>query len=266
MTLRGSQVLFFGGNGHDPVRLDRARQVAQEAGGPQLVAVRYPGFEGRPAAADLEAFLEAVAEDVDQLQARRPAVALYATGIGALLLLALRAQGRARCPRVILQGPVLWGVGDRWLPTLVRAPLLRAAARRLVRASAFLEGVMTRVMTRPLRTWERRGLARGYRRCPAFADLFAWIHPAWLEQLARDLARRPEALDGVEVWWGDLDPVVGPAEQRAAEGRLGVRFPARHFPTWGHYPMIEDPEGWVDALRYSLQAKVSARLAASSRA
>jgi hypothetical protein len=29
---------------------------------------------------------------------------------------------------------------------------------------------------------------------------------------------------------------------------LRVNWPVRRFATWGHYPMLDDPDGWVRAL------------------
>jgi pimeloyl-ACP methyl ester carboxylesterase len=52
----------------------------------------------------------------------------------------------------------------------------------------------------------------------------------------------------VTVWWGERDRVVGPREQHWAEEALGVRWPARTFPSWGHYPMVDGPAAWVAAL------------------
>ena len=55
----------------------------------------------------------------------------------------------------------------------------------------------------------------------------------------------PEALERISFWWGDKDRVVDLNELRITEETLGARFPVRTFPEWGHYPMIDDPKGWV---------------------
>src|SRR5262245_59402396 len=52
-------VLFFGGNGHAAVRLEAATSaLARRVRTLELDAVPYPGFEGRPPAGTLEAFLD----------------------------------------------------------------------------------------------------------------------------------------------------------------------------------------------------------------
>ncbi|HSS47720.1 MAG TPA: hypothetical protein VLX28_02125, partial [Thermoanaerobaculia bacterium] len=71
-----------------------------------------------------------------------------------------------------------------------------------------------------------------------------------------DLAARPEALDGIEIWWGAQDRVV--TLQELAWTRevlpLGERWPVRVFPEWGHYPMIDGPEGWAEELARAVAA------------
>lgn len=52
------RVSFLGGNGHCAARLAAARPFLS---GIELDDVPYPGFAGRPRAADLESFLRAIA-------------------------------------------------------------------------------------------------------------------------------------------------------------------------------------------------------------
>ena len=80
------RVSFLGGNGHCAARLAAERPFLT---GIELDDVPYPGFEGRPRAADLESFLGALAA---HLRASAPA-RVYAMGIGGLLALCLRARG-----------------------------------------------------------------------------------------------------------------------------------------------------------------------------
>jgi hypothetical protein len=52
------RVVFLGGNGHCAARVAAARPIlAKDA--VELAEVRYPGFEGRPRAKDLDTFLAA---------------------------------------------------------------------------------------------------------------------------------------------------------------------------------------------------------------
>ena len=55
-------VVFLGGNGHCAARLASARAALVREGVP-LSEARYPGFEGRPRAGDLDTFLQAVSDE-----------------------------------------------------------------------------------------------------------------------------------------------------------------------------------------------------------
>jgi virulence-associated protein VagC len=206
----------------------------------ELREAAYPGFAGRPPARDLEAFLDAT-------RPADPPDVLYATGIGALVALSLRARGHlVECP-VILQGPVLWGLERRVLPRLVGGglwPLLPP----LFGWTPFQRRFVSRHFTRPLEPDVERAFFRGYAECAAAPQLFRWFRRPLLRDLEARFAASPGALEQVSVWWGGHDRVVAPQEQRWTETALGVRWASRTFPEWGHYPMVDDPEGWVAAL------------------
>lgn len=245
-------VVFFGGNGHAAERLAPARGAlarllaAGEVAPLDLVDVPYPGFEDRPRARDAEAFLAATAEAIAPAVGRADAV-VYGTGIGALLALTLRTRDALGRGPLILQGPVLWGLERRWMPRLARlglAPLIP----RLLGWRAFQRRFARRHFVRAPSEELREAFFAGYARCPAATDLFRWCNPSWLRGLEAAAQRRPDRLAGIEAWWGGRDRVVGPAEVRWTEEALRVRWPERSFPQWGHYPMIDDPEGWVRAL------------------
>ncbi|HZM52757.1 MAG TPA: hypothetical protein VFE68_19795, partial [Vicinamibacteria bacterium] len=118
-------LLFFGGNGHGAARLAPARAALERMGAAapfELVEIAYPGFEGRPRASSREEFLDACAHASGPVVARGD-ILVYATGIGALLAVTLRAQRRLGPHPLVLQGPVLWGLEHRWMPRLARAGL-----------------------------------------------------------------------------------------------------------------------------------------------
>ncbi len=242
-------VLFFGGNGHAGARLAPARAVLDGMGKDapfEIVAIPYPGFEGRPSASDREAFLDACAGAASRWAARDD-VLVYATGIGALFAVALRAQRRLAAhplpppgsrsvgPRAALDAANRSGRAGTRHPTPVRlaplpAPLRPPSLRRAPHPRADV-GVLRGVRT-----------MRGHRRPVPLV-------PPVLAARPRGSGRcGPAALAGVEVWWGGRDRVVGPSELRWTERAIGVRWPERTFAAWGHYPMIDDPEGWVRAL------------------
>jgi pimeloyl-ACP methyl ester carboxylesterase len=240
------RVVFLGGNGHCSARLALARQAQAEAG-LGLVEIAYPGFEGRPRARDLEAFLDALPPQVTDGGGNGGLV--YATGIGGLIALCLRARGHLLDAPLLLQAPVLWGLERRLMPRLMRLGLARATAGRLFATPPFQRRFVRRHFMRPPPPEAQAAFFEGYARCGAFPDLFAWFTPRLLHDLEGRLTARPETLRRVSVWWGGRDRVVTSDELRWTEAALGTTWPLRVFPDWGHYPMIDDPEGWARALR-----------------
>ena len=233
-----SDVLFLGGNGHAPIRLLPARDALRRRGEPFTVAdLPYPP------ATSFDGLLETLSRQVPERLDRKGVV--YASGIGALVVLALRARGALRDHPVVLQGGVLWGLEHRWFPRVMRVspmPRLLAAAFRL--------GVVRRRFAARhfLREHPRDfvdAFFEGYRDAGAFAAWFDWLRPGLLRRLEGEIARTPGALDDVVAWWGARDGVVSVEELRLTERALGVDVPLRIFPQWGHYPMIDDPDGWV---------------------
>jgi hypothetical protein len=239
---RPVRVSFLGGNGHCAARLAAARPFLA---GIELDDVPYPGFEGRPRVADLESFLGALAA---HLRASAPA-RVYALGIGGLLALCLRARGELTGVPLLLQGPILWGLERRAMPRLMRLGPARLLPR-LFAARAFQGHFARKYFTRLPDHETRAAFFTGYARCPAAPDLFAWLSPALLRSLERDFAARPAALEDVGVWWGALDRVVSPRELEHTVAALGLGdlWPLRIFPTWNHYPMIDEPRAWAEAL------------------
>jgi hypothetical protein len=254
-------VLFFGGNGHGAARLAPSRAALERLGTAApfaLVEVAYPGFEGQPRASSLGEFLDACAHAASPVVTRDD-VLVYATGIGALFAVTLRAQRRLGPHPLVLQGPVLWGLEHRWLPRLARAGLAPLIPR-LFRWPSFQRDFVRRHFVATLNDAARSEFFDGYARCAATADLFRWFGPTWLREIERIVARDPSALENVEVWWGGRDRVVGPSELRWTERALGVRWPERTFADWGHYPMIDDPEGWVRAVAATARTEPAVRI------
>lgn len=244
-------LLFVGGNGHCAARLQPARDTlhGMEGGGPfALEEARLPGFDGRAAPASLDALLDSLAAVIGRTGA------VYATGIGALLVLAARLRATAPPAPLVMQAPVLWGLATRWMPRALRLAPVRALAGALFARAPFQRRFWRRHVALPWDDPLRAAFFEGYARCAAFADLFDWITPAWLDGLGRGLRARPDALGAVRVVWGEDDPVVGVSELRLTEPVLGVAWPLRVVPGWGHYPMLDRPREWVEVVAAELDA------------
>ena len=240
--MSAKRVLFLGGNGHCEARLDPARASLKARGSDlELVDAHYPGFEGRARASSLDAFLDSIAE---RFERERPDT-VYATGIGGLFLLALRARDQLRVP-AILQGAVLWGLEHRTFARVMRGPLphlLRLALRTPLARWRFEKRHLAGV-----EAVDKRAFFRGYAECAAFPDFFRWLRAPLLRSLEATFAEAPERLDDLRAWWGARDHVVGLEELRVTESALGRSIPCTTYDAWGHYPMLEDPDGWSEEL------------------
>jgi pimeloyl-ACP methyl ester carboxylesterase len=243
------RILFLGGNGHAAGRLAPARAALAKSATFTLVDVPYPGFEGRPRAADLEAFLNDVSDHIAAHCGVCPdRVVVYATGIGGLLALCLRGRGEHLDVPLLLQAPVLWGLEHRLMPGLMRLGLARRLLVRLFGWSLFQRRFARKYFERPVAAEVLKSFFRGYAECAAVADFFAWLTPALLRHLEEELGPRPSRLQRIRVWWGERDKVVTTDELEWTKAALDVSWPLRTFPTWGHYPMIDEPDEWVRAL------------------
>lgn len=245
MTARANSVLFLGGNGHARERIAPAAALA-ETHGFSLVDVPYPGFEERPRSPSFPAFLSAVADFMGPRVEQGARV--YATGIGGLILMKLRADERLLPTPTILQGAVLWGLERRWFPRLLGKGPLPRLVKWLLQRKAMQRRFVRKQFRRPPTSATTGSFFDGYARCPAFADFFRWLRPALLRELEQDLRAAPERLDEITFWWGAHDAVVTREELRLTEQALRHTFPQEVFPDWGHYPMIDDPARWVESL------------------
>src|SRR5581483_1397598 len=186
-----------------------------------------------------------------QVEDRSGRSLLYGTGIGGLLALCLRARGVAVGMPLVLQAPILWGLERRWFPWVMRLGLA-GLIRPLFRRTWFRRRFVRKQFLRPPAADVRAAFFDGYERCTAVADFFDWLTPGLLRQLERAFAERPDWRDNVRVWWGWRDAVVGPAELEATPPAVRAGWPVRVFPDWGHYPMIESPAEWVEAIEHEL--------------
>jgi pimeloyl-ACP methyl ester carboxylesterase len=250
-----ARVVFIGGNGHCAARLAAARAALRRRALPggeppwDLVEPACPGFEDRPRAPDLSAFLDALSAEVGLHAAAAPGrVLVYATGIGGLLALCLRARCEWHEVPLLLQAPVLWGLERRRMPRLMRHPWTRGLLVGLFGVRPFRAWFARRYFVRPPPAPLRAAFFDGYARCPAAADFFAWLTPALLRRLEADFAEERGGLEKVSLWWGGRDRVVDLREWAWTRQALKADWPLHRFPDWGHYPMIDDPAGWVRAV------------------
>lgn len=236
-------VLFLGGNGHAAARLEPARRALRARSEPfELIDLPYPPADS------FDELLERLAESVERSGSTGSTRLIYATGIGGLVALAQRVRGAWLDMPLLLQGAVLWGLEQRMFPKLMRigpAPYLLAA---LLRTSPIRRRFVKKHFLREHDATFVQAFFDGYGDAQSFASWFDWLRPELLRRLERDLAGRPDLLQDVSAWWGGRDTVVGVEELHRTEAALGIRVPCTVMPDWGHYPMIDDPDGWVEEL------------------
>ena len=237
-------LLYLGGNGHAPVRLEPARGVLRRLGDPfSLLELDYP------AASSSEGLLTALGAAAEEHGRAHPRAPVYATGIGALVALALRARGALLGHPLVLQGGVLWGLEQRVFPRVMRLPGFPALLAAGLRTAPVRRRFAARHFLRAHPPAFLDAFFEGYRDARAFSAWFDWLRPGLLRTLEWELPATQGALEGIEAWWGARDAVVGVEELHVTQRALGVEIPLRVFAKWGHYPMIDDPEGWVTEVR-----------------
>ena len=98
-AVRSQPVLFLPGNGHDPVRLEGVRgEMRRQAAPFELIEAAYGKADSYE---ELLATLEA---NHAEWHARHPGALIYATGIGGLVALSLRARGAFPGHPLVIQG------------------------------------------------------------------------------------------------------------------------------------------------------------------
>ncbi|MBK8258363.1 MAG: alpha/beta hydrolase [Polyangiaceae bacterium] len=287
------RLIFMGGNGHCEGRLAAAKEAGAAVG---LVAnsLPYPGFEHRPRAASFDEFLDRVAQAHQHMAcasveytglsvhngtassdaytsagdnaytfssvsaSSAPDHITYATGIGGLLFLCLRARGHLQSERAIFQAPVLWGLEHRLMPKFMRLGFAQLLLARAFRSGLFQRRFVKKHFLSPPDETTVETFFSGYTSCAALPDFFAWLTPALLRSLERSFAENPSLFENIQFLWGERDSVVPLADLHFTEQALGVHFPVSVIANWGHYPMIDDPESWVrEVLRVASAAPVS---------
>ncbi|MEM9802949.1 MAG: alpha/beta hydrolase [Planctomycetota bacterium] len=229
-------VAFVPGNGHVDARLAPARAAVERLDPPDRFDVRSIDYGAH---GTFDALLDGVRAESDGSDL------VYATGIGGLVVLALRARGDLLDVPTILQGPVLWGLETRRFPRLMRLPGMPNALVAALSTPAIRRRFERRHFARPLEEPLRSTFFDGYRDARAFARWFGWLTPALLRRLEESLGGRDDLVRGIDAWWGLRDHVVTPEELERTERALNVSIPLRTFADWSHYPMIDAPDDWV---------------------
>ncbi len=204
-------------------------------------AVTLPGFSTSrrdPSLQTVSDYADRLAELMGPAGAR-PVVLGH--GIGGSFALDLAARRPEVMSGLILHAPVGANLDTRLFPRIMSTAPVRALAKRLIAARP----------PRPL--WRRLFFPHGapravldeffdeYRTCEAFGQMFEIISPSWFGQLP--------PVEGVPtvVLWGEHDRVLRAGQADAILDKVpGAEVIVQ--PGWDHFPMIEQPQEYADAI------------------
>ncbi len=228
-------IIAVHGNGGGSFRFERLRRHVPD--GVRLVAVDLPGFGGRPLP-QRPATMDLLAGALrDELTDDRAPIVVLGHGIGGSI--ALSALQGVDVAGLILHAPVAARLDTRWFPRLMRPAPVRAAvkwaisslpARLIGRALLFRDSDVPR-------SYVDRFLGE-YLYAEAFADMFDLLTVEWFEQLE-------PLTTPTTILWGDGDRVLG-ADQATDLLRVVPHATTETVAGWGHFPMIEQPEEYLD--------------------
>lgn len=231
-------VVAVHGNGGGSFRFSRLPDPL--APGVELRAVDLPGFGGTPIGADVATLddygrhLRALLDD-----APRPRV-LLGHGIGGSLALSALQGHDAAADGLVLHAPVGADLDDRWFPRLMRPRPVRTAVKRAIAAPPTRWALRSRLFAPGVPPEFADHFLAEYRRCAAFELMFDLLTPEWFASL------RPVSTPAV-LLWGERDRVLRHGQADAFDPLVpGAR--RRVVPAWGHFPMVDDPEGYADVV------------------
>jgi len=236
-------VVAVHGNGGGGERFAAAARAMPT--GTALEAPTLPGFSTRPRDPSLRVlsdYADHLAGELAAITARDGvAPVLLGHGIGGSIALDLVSRRPDLVRGLILHAPVGADLDTRLFPRLMST----ATARALVRVA-----ISSRVL-RPL--WRRLFFPHGapgpvldeffdaYRHCAVFGDMFDLITAAWFDALS------PVREVPVVLLWGAEDRVLRRGQADAVRSKVpDAEVVVRAG--WDHFPMIEQPEEYADAV------------------
>lgn len=211
----------------------------------ELRPVTLPGFGGRPLPTErptIERFAEWLRADVEGAGPTDGGVIVLGHGIGGSIVLQA-AQTAALGDGYLLHAPVGPFLADRLFPRLMRPPIVRETARRLI------SGPVGRLLLR--RRFDpamAADFAQGYADCAAFSVMFDLLDQGWFDAL------QPIDTPAVVLWGAD-DRVLS-EKHRHGFAHVLPEADVEVVPGWGHYPMIENAADYARVLAEHCRALV----------
>ncbi|MDX1907243.1 MAG: alpha/beta hydrolase [Bacteroidia bacterium] len=243
-------ILVLHGNGGSRTRFEPALALlATEHPDIRVVIPALSGFDGRPLPDGVDywdLFLQETGQAMHPYEAED--WILYGHGIGGSLLMELAArrytfpQGFTIRPRrVILHGAIGASLDRRWFPRLMKPQWIRHLIRTLVASPALRPMWVKRLFLHPERIPAdvRNRFFEDYGRCASFSVWFDLITDAWYQRI-RPLVRD----EPFYLLWGERERVVASKYLPLWTADF-PRATLDIMPGWDHFPMLDDPAGFV---------------------
>ena len=234
-------IIAIHGNGGGAFRFSLVPDLPAPAA---LHAITLPGFQGRglpKGAITMSTFTDAVRDAVAGVRAQDPGgeVVLLGHGIGGSIALDAVAHDASLADGLILLSPVGVKLDERWFPKVMSKPMVRKTAKAVI-SSPIMQATAGRFLFEPApRPFAKRFLAE-YANADAFEVMFDLLNADWFDAL-------PPVAVPVAIVWGGKDRVLDVSHVEAYEAVISdTRRVVRS--TWGHYPMIEQPEDFAVAI------------------
>jgi len=209
-----------------------------------LLPLTLPGFQGRgmpDGPVTVDTFGDAVRDAVAGVREADPTgtVVLLGHGIGGSIALDVVARDKSVADGLILLSPVGVKLDERWFPKVMSTPVVRKAAKAII-SSPIMQATAGRFLFKPApRPFAKRFLAE-YANAEAFEVMFDLLTADWFENL-------PPVEIPVAIVWGGNDRVLDVSHVEAYEEAIAdTKRIVRD--DWGHYPMIEQPEGFATTI------------------
>lgn len=226
-------VVAVHGNGGGAFRF--SLMPTELADGVTLHAVTLPGFEGRPlgtASPTMATYTDDLATTIRGIDG--PVVVL-GHGIGGSIALDTLGRHPGIADGLILHAIVGANLDERWFPRFMARPAVRSGVQRLISSKA-IRLTAGRLLFRSAPAGFADRFLAEYRRAESFGPMFDLLTAEWFDSLA-------EVAAPTVVLWGEKDRVLDIGQLEVIEQLVPNR--RRHVePSWGHFPMIDDPAGY----------------------
>jgi pimeloyl-ACP methyl ester carboxylesterase len=240
--LETASLLLLHGNGGGGFRFSRCQEHFRT--GLRVFTPTLPGFY--PAAPhsdlrDLSDFARVLVPIIEGMPRPR---SILGTGIGGSLLLELLQHHPNIADQLILHAPVGAHLDRRLFPKLLRVRGVAALAKNLI-GHPLLRPFWRRLFfEKPLPKEFVQEFFRGYLHCQVFGLMFRLITQEWWVQL------RPIAVPTV-ILWGARERLLT-VDQKDPFLELLPNSRAVVVEDWRHFPMVEQPIGFVEKVEQCL--------------